>query len=223
MNRESYVAMMGQLSADGAGPLTAFAGYLNSNPSPHSHGPTVARRLLRGEEILRGGSADAEGRRRPLIDMPNVDWMRQTWRASVGDAYAAIPSTGEGPTAQENAFETFRAYYAALAEEAGLAVAQNGQGNADLARRAIGVATGGTTQWGPNNRQTLMPWGMTRREFEEGARQAFAQWEFLRGEDPRRFELRAAGQGLYTVYEGDDPLLNPSNGAVVQVRIRRPQ
>ncbi|HVK81883.1 MAG TPA: hypothetical protein VM915_14870, partial [Verrucomicrobiae bacterium] len=210
MNREAYTAMMTQLSPEGAGPVTAFAGYLNSNPSPNSHGPTVARRLLRGEEILHGGAPNQEGRRTPLIDMPSEEELRTQWRNVVGAAYEGRPQ------AEEGSYQAYRAYYAALAEEDG---ASGGEIDSSRAGRAAAAASGGVINWG--GRDTIMPWGMSVREFETGVRGGFQNWSFLRDADPSDYQLRAIGGGRYSVMEGNAVLRNPVTGRPVEVEIRR--
>jgi hypothetical protein len=210
MNREAYTAMMGQIAPEGAGPVTAFAGYLNSNPSPNSHGPTVARRLLRGEEILHGGAPNQEGRRQPLVAMPSEEEMRREWRGVVGQAYAGRPQ------AEEGAYQAYRAYYAALAEEDG--VSDNAI-DSTRASRAAAAASGGVIRW--NGRETIMPWGMSEREFNASARAGFQRWTFLRDADPQDYQLRSLGGGRYEVLEGESTLRNPITGRPVEIEIRR--
>ncbi|MGE0830697.1 MAG: hypothetical protein AB7O04_15275, partial [Hyphomonadaceae bacterium] len=173
-------------------------------------GRTIARTLLRGQEVLHGGAPGQDGRRTAIIDMPAENELRRVWTERVGSAYEGSPA------AQEQAYQAFRAYYAGLAEAAGDA---SGAINGDNARRAVAVATGGVAPW--NGRNTLLPWGMTVSEFERGVRDGFNRWSFLRQEDPRDYELRALGGGRYQVLEGDQPLRNPVSGAPVEIEVRR--
>ncbi len=208
MNREAYTAMMTQIAPDG-GEVLAFAGFAYGAPiGGRFDGPTVARRLLEGAELLQGrDSASGEDRqRRGSVTLPSVEDMRQEWRRQVGrHAYAGMPADVE-----ERAFGAFRAYYASLARERGLT---NTTVSIALVREAAAVASGGTTNW--SGRETLLPWGMQEREFEAGVRAAFDQTPALRGRNPRSFDLTAVGNGAYAV-EG----MRHPNGSPVQIFIR---
>lgn len=200
MNRDAYSAMMVQIAPNG-GEVTAYAGFRFQD------NPPLARRLMRGAELLQGGHQDGEdSQRRPLIDMPDESWLREQWQSRVGDAYRGVPN------AQQGAYATYRAAYAARSEEDGDTAAPE---NAQRARSAVGDATGGVTQW--SGRQTLMPAGMTRAQFEQGVRTGFEQWSFLADADPRAYDLTAIGGGRYRV-EG---LRNPITGTPVEIQVRR--
>lgn len=209
MNREGYGAMMRQLSQEGAGGVNAYAGYVNAQRTETADGPTVARRLLRGAEIL-SGAPGQEGRRTPVINMPSDDDLRSYWRQHVGQAFEGMPR------AEESAFQAYRANYAALLEETG---GEGGSRDNALAQRSLAAATGGVMPW--NGRYTIMPWGMSARDFEAGVERGFRQWSFLADENPRNYDLRLRGDGRYAVYEGDAPLRNPITGEPVEIQVRR--
>lgn len=205
MNRDAYVAMMAQIQPDG-GAVNAYAG------ARFADNPTLSRRLVRGAEILQGGppaSGDNTGaNRRPLIDMPSDTWLQEQFERHVGDAYRGIPN------ARAQAYETFRADYAARSEEAGDTAASQDMARA---RAAVGDAVGGVTTW--SGRQTLMPAGMNRDQFAQGVARGFQQWQFLRSANPNDYDLTAIGGGRYLV-EG---VRNPVTGRPVEIQVRRPQ
>lgn len=204
MNGEAYRAMMVQLIPDG-GDVTAYAGFRFAD------NPTVARRLLRGAELL-GATSQAQGadrQRTPTISMPSDDWLRERWEAQVGDAYRGMPN------AAAPAFEAYRAYYAAASEEAGDLNAGTEHGNRERAAQAAGAASGGLITWA--GRRTVMPPGMRASEWEGAVRQGLRQWEFLREADPRDYALTAIGGGRYLV----DGLRNPATGRPVEIHVAR--
>lgn len=212
MNPQAYTAMMTQIAPDGAGAVTAYAGFIYSQNTGRSsaNGPAIARTMLDGVEALNGGAPNQERRgASPLVDMPSEDDMRREWTNRVGNAYEGRPQ------AEEQAFQAFRAYYAGLSRTEG---ASDGL-NSDRASRSINVATGGTVDW--NGRETIVPWGMSRPQFETGVRQGFQRWSFLRDADPKDYDLRPVGQGRYAVYEGEAPLRNPLSGLPVEIEVRR--
>lgn len=216
MDREAYTALMGQISNDA--PVTAFAGFLWNNPAGRAQNSrAAAERILRGAELLNGGPPGENGRRSPLIAMPPEAELRSAWRTAVGNAYEHLRGTarpGE-PDPEEQAFQVFRADYAALSEGA---ASDNYDSN--IARRAAALATGGVTEWGPSDRRTLMPWGMTRPQFEAGVRAGFERIG-RRGADIHDYELRAMGGGRYQVFVGNQPARNTTGGNLF-ITVARP-
>jgi len=199
MDRDAYRAMMAQI-APSSGDVVAYAGYR------FPENPDLGRRLMRGVEILEGRDAQGE-RTTPSVDMPAESWLRQRWETTVGRAYSAL-----GPEAQQSAYNAFRASYAARSLEEGDTSAEQ---SAARARLAIGDATGGVITW--NGRETLMPPGMRRRDFEASVAQGFQQWSFLQNEDPGEYDLVAIGGGRYRV----DGVRNPVTGRPVEIQVRR--
>lgn len=217
MDREAYTALMGQISNDA--PVAAFAGYLWNNPAGRAQNSRgAAERLLRGADLLHGRQADGTGTGSPLIDMPSDAELLAQWRATTGRAYEHMRGTarpGEvGP--EDQAFEVYRAYYAGLSEGS-----DSGDIDEARARRAATLASGGITQWGPSNRETLMPWGMTRSQFESGVRAGFERVG-RRGVDIHDYELRAIGGGRYQVFDGNRPARNTTGGNLY-ITVARPQ
>lgn len=219
MDHEAYTAIMGQISNDA--PVAAFAGFLWNNPAGRAQDSRgAAQRLLRGADLLHGREADGTGTGSPLVRMPSEAELRERWRATVGRAYDHLQGSarpGE-PGPEENAFEVYRAYYAALSEGA----TDTGSSiDRDRAQRAATLASGGVTQWGPSNRETLMPWGMTRSQFEAGVQAGFERIG-RRGANPRDYELRSVGGGRYQVYVGNQPARNTTGGNLF-ITVARPQ
>lgn len=204
MNRDAYVAMMRQLQPT-AGDVNAYAGFR------FSENPRLARRLMRGAEILQGGPPDPNRPsqdRRPLVQMPSDAWMRERWEASVGDAYRRIPN------AAASAYSVFMADYAARSEEAGDTARGTTDGDRTRAEHAVGDAVGGVTIW--NGRHTLMPAGMSRDQFAAAVTRGMRQWSFLRTANANDYSIVAIGGGRYEI-EG---LRNPNSGRPVEIEVR---
>jgi hypothetical protein len=217
LDHEAYTALMGQVSQNE--PVAAFAGFLWNNPAGRAQNTRgAAQTLLRGAELLNGGPPGESGRRSPLIDMPSDDDLRTAWEDVVGNSYAHLRGTARPgqPDPAEQAFEVFRAYYAGLSEGGA-----SDRVDTNRANRAAALASGGVTQWGPSNRETLMPWGMTRSQFESGVRGGFERIG-RRGADIRDYELRAVGGGRYQVFVGDQPERNATGGPLF-ITVARPQ
>jgi hypothetical protein len=228
MGRDSpaFSALNAQLFPDS--PATAYAGYLTGVGG--ERGAQDADLIHSGVDLLGGrSSGDSEGggsSRSRLIDMPENDDLVREWRNYVGDAYAGFGPEGARRQglrqAEAQSYGTYVAAYAGL-------IARNPQSsdtvNPDLARRAAQIASGGVVVWG-GGRETLMPPGMTPRQFQQSVNEGFARFQQFQGQNPRDYNLMpygvtADGRGFrYGVLDGDDPVRSPS-GRSVEIEVRR--
>ena len=114
-----------------------------------SEGREVSKTILAGEKILADKS----------VIMPSEQAFKSAFEEAVGDA---IPN---GTPQREGAYAIFKAIYAGTAADMGVrhdSIDKN-EANEDVARLAIGLTTGGVTDY--NDRKVIMPYGMPENTF----------------------------------------------------------
>ena len=91
--------------------------------------------IATGEDLLNPKDGSGRGK----FPMPTESLLRSAWMSQVGDAYRGYPD------AEDTAYQSYRAYYAAVAAKRG-GVDTAGV-DSDISDEAISAATGGVMQW----------------------------------------------------------------------------
>jgi hypothetical protein len=214
LSERGFGSVMGQVAVDQ--PLTAAAGSLLSvadatvtvNGAPLS-GKRVATTILAGAELLnppKGGSK---------VELAADTLLRASFNDFIGNAYAGHAQ------AQEQAFQAYRAYYAARASEKG----EIGVKTLDsaLASEAAIAVTGGIGQ--VNDSRILLPWGISEDTFARQAEQVWPRVREMAGLPENmpfeRVGFTAVGGDSYYVMAGDTPIRNAKTGLPLQITLGR--
>lgn len=201
---DGYKAVMAQLAPDD--PVTAIAGvYAARNRM------AAAAQMLRGQEILRPPKdEDGKPAKGKIWPMPTDANLRLTFDSEVGEAYAGQPR------AYSDSFQAAKAIYAAATSDLGVAreVVDH-----DLWKEAIRLAVGGVEDW--NGTATIMPYGMTKRDFKDGLYKRIDQLVLTRVIPTidryrlRDMPLKAVGDGKYAFLSGSGYLVDENGDRVV--------
>lgn len=176
-NSEVYQAALQQIRPDS--PVTAMAGmYLGMKSIPeetHWYGDTpaitsesVAKHLLDGEALLNPAKATAkENGIGKIFPMPtdgtaNEPGLRAQFNSYVGDSFRGQPM------AADQAYQAFKAYYAAEASKQG---DYSGVLNTDITQAANRAVVG--TVVDTNGKKVIAPWGMDETTFRDLAKVRF--------------------------------------------------
>lgn len=187
--------------------------------APNVTTEVASRRLIDGAIAL--GSVSQQNtpseqgadRARATFAMPSDADLRRAWIDQVGNAYRGMPQS------EAAAFEAFRAAYAGTAMEAGDA---SGVFNNRFAREAAAIASGGIMDRGGG--QTVLPWGMSERDFDASIARG---WNTIRernggdinGRNAQSFQYMAIGAGRYAVMTRQGAPARNRNGDPITIRI----
>lgn len=214
---EGYRSIMGQLAPDD--PVTAIGGAYAGRGYQHKEGEIVIGRgtevsnlIFRGQSLLRpnrkeDGSPD-KGKLWPMPEGDGEKQMRQRFADAEREAFAGL---GE---ARSGYFQTARAIYAALSEDAG-----DSKGVYDSSRwdKSIRLATGGFSDY--NAKRVVLPYGHDGSSFKDGVRARInaidPQQLSVTPEKLRDLPLQVSGDGRYVFRSGDSVLLDKSGRPVV--------
>lgn len=172
-----YQSALQQIRPDS--PVTAIAGmYLGLdkqvmgthwfNPNDTVTGESVAQNLLDGEALLNPASASKKengtGKVFPMPSdgTPNQPGLREQFNNYVGDSFRGQPQLAD------QAYQTFRAYYASQASKKG---DYTGALNTDISDAAAKAVIG--TVVDTNGKNTIAPWGMDETTFNDIAHVRF--------------------------------------------------
>jgi len=212
-----FQSVMGQVAADQ--PLTAAAGSLLGvseqtvalESGAKLSGAQVATTILAGQELL----TPAKGGEK--IKLVADSQLAAKFNDYIGDAYRGQP------VAQNQAFEAFRAYYAAKAGQKGLMGAT--ELNPEIAEEAALAVTGGVAEINDSN--LVLPWGVTETQFQDQAERVWPDLAEMAGLPKSmpfsRVQFAPAGGDRYYVMAGETPIVNAKNGAPLIMVIGRPK
>jgi len=210
---DGYKAMMAQLAP--GNPVTATAGvfagrgYTDPTSGPQSN---VADLILRGQSILHPQSADGKegGKLWPMPKGSDEKTMGTLFTSTVGDAFAGMPA------AQNAAFQTAQAIYAAKVSDKG---DNSGILNADAWKSAIKLATGGVERH--NGHSVVLPWGMPysdfRNQLDTRLQQVASSGALADGVTAGQLgdmPLLPIGDGRYLLKAGDGVMVDKNNQPV---------
>ena len=192
-----YQAALQQIRPDS--PVTAMAGmYLGLDkqlttgthwfkPDDTISADTVAARLVQGEALINppktDGKEDGSGKRFPMPGDAGAGGLRQTFDDYTGTAFRGLPK------AADQAYQAYRAFYAAEASRRG---DYSGVGNPEIAAIAAKSVVGTVAR--TNGKDVIAPWGMDETTFHDLAKLSF--------------DRAAAAQGYSGVSFGDVALEN---------------
>lgn len=177
-----YQAALQQIRPDS--PVTAMAGmYIGMSRKmpgvdrwfgadvPEVTPELVAQRVLEGEDLINPVKAAKQegGSGKPFPMPPDGDeeslkGIRSAFASYVGDAYRGQPQ------AAAQAYQAYRAFYAAEAAKRGIFTGTKNDEVAQLAMRAV---TGGIGE--KNGKKFVMPWGMDEVDFNDAAAMKFSE------------------------------------------------
>lgn len=203
LSATGFQSVMGQVAADQ--PLTAAAGSLLGvadrslalDSGRTLTGAQVATTILAGQELLNPPKGGAK------VDLAADAKLQEAFSAYVGTAYAGHPK------AQQQAFNAFRAYYAARAGDLGQLGSK--EINSEIADEAALAVTGGVAD--VNGKDLVLPWGMGEDAFTDAAEKAWPQFAALAGlPDSTPFDkitfTPANAFDQFYLMAGDTPLVN---------------
>lgn len=212
-----FSAGMAQLRPNS--PMTAMAGSYVDLPGNKDigNGDQVAQKILYGEQLLnppmKEGSTEKQKSR---IDMPNESDLRTAFFSDYQEALAQTPQLAE------DAFQAFKAYYAAEAANNGSY--DNKTINTDFSDKAKKAIIGDTYDSGNSN--VVVPWGMNSSDFGDKAQAEYNKKIESLNLDQDEFNFRkmklinGKGFGEYFVQNGAD-YLRDKNGQPLTLSIRQ--
>lgn len=148
---DGYLSLMAQIAPDD--PVSAIAGVYSARGRTEA-----AAQMLRGQEILRPPKTqDGKPDKGKLWPMPADTEFRAEFERITGDAYKGQAR------ARSDVYQAALSIYAAKVSDAGHA---KDTLKRDLFEESVKLATGGVEKW--NGLYTVMPYGMSKKEFKDG-------------------------------------------------------
>lgn len=208
-----FKATMGQIAPDD--PVLASAGLDAFRGIDAQGGRTLAEKVIRGQEILRGNhKEDGKPAGGKLLPMPSDGDMMKVFASRAGRAFADNPEAGS------LFFQRARAVYAADSSTDG-----DGSGVLNSSRwdAAIDQATGGFARH--NSREIVLPQGVPYGTFKDGVR-ARVEHLVAQGRVPgwttgqlMGLPMRNVGDGRYEFLAGDGVVATQAGERLERVTI----
>jgi hypothetical protein len=172
-----------------------------------------ATKLLWGEQLLNPSKGQKKEDGKPRVAMPKDSDLRAVWADHVGDVYR------NNPQLEQDAYQAYRAYYAAEIAQRG---DSSGALNPKAQEAALQVVAGGVEQHGEH--RIMRPLGMSTgmfndelaREFNDKMMQAGLSGQYTLG----TVELENVAEGVYRMYSGTR-VVKGDNGRPVYLTVDR--